>query len=247
MKSSLQRNLLIAAVLLFLGGGLFLLRKQGPRPAPTEAVPTGSPSVVTGIIPQETQSFGPRAQGSRSPLDSASRDQKSRESLETMSRLLAKAFNPSTTLEEVVSELKKTGQKPFVTRSENPATGRMMIVRTKSPLPGTRYFHAQYFTDEQNKVFVQHMSFEFKPGPDSLREAVQTAMRSFRLGQPREQKADFLQWDLDDDYVLWIKRKSAEDLTDDPFNAYDPEKDDGTVQVAMEMKIHGDAEEGHEH
>lgn len=80
-----------------------------------------------------------------------------------------------------------------------------------------------------------------------MQEAVQAATNNFRLGQATEQKSDFIQWNLDDDYVLWIKKKSAIDLEDDPFNAYDPAKDVGTVQMSVEMKIHGDAHEGHEH
>lgn len=169
-------------------------------------------------------------------------------SLQAMSLILMDAARGNKNFDRIVSKLKQTGQNPTVTRDGNPATGDMFIVRTQNPLPGTRYFHAQYFTDENKNRFVQHMSFEFKPGPTSMNDAVQTAMQSFSLGQPKDRKADFAQWDLDEDYILWIKQKSAADLKDDPFKAYDPKTDIGTVQITIELKIHEDEEHsGHAH
>jgi hypothetical protein len=168
-------------------------------------------------------------------------------SLDQMSMILKQALTRGTKYEDVISLLQRSGQDPVVTRSSNSSTGELLIVRTKNPMPGTRYFHGQYFTDEQGERFVQHMSFEFRPGPNSMKEAVQAATQTFGLSAPKEQKGDFVQWDLNDDYVLWIKQKGARDLQDNPFNAYDTKTDVGTVQMTVEMKIHGDGHEGDHH
>lgn len=168
-------------------------------------------------------------------------------SLSQMTYFLLDAARGNKNFERIVSDLKKSGQNPTVTRDTNPVSGDMFIIRTQSPLPGTRYFHAQYFTDENNKQFVQHMSFEFQPGPTSMSDAVQTAIRNFSLGEPSYRKGDFVQWDLDDDYTLWIKKKSAKDLKDDPFKAYDPKTDVGTIQMTVELKIHDDGDKSHSH
>lgn len=168
-------------------------------------------------------------------------------SLNTMSMILMEAARGNKNFEGIVAKLKQTGQNPVITRDANTATGEMVIIRTQNPLPGTRYFHAQYFTDEENNRFVQHMSFEFKPGPSSMSDAVRAAAENFTLGEPTERKADFVQWNLDDSYVLWIKKKSAKDLQHDPFNAHDPKKDIGTVQMAVELRIHDDEDVGHNH
>lgn len=247
MRDLSKRHLILIALLLLGSGALFLGKKKRPASADSlQRAPVTSPQ--SAAQPADSDSTGASsAKGKDEGADAAAKEREARRSLDVMSRLLSKAFAPDATMDQVFRELKATGQKPFITRSGSSATGSLRIMRTKSPLPGTRYFHAQYFTDEQGKVFPQHMSFEFRPGPHSLQEAAQAAAKNFRLGKPSERKADFIQWDLDDDYVLWIKKKSAADLQDDPFNAYDPVKDAGTTQMAVEMKIHGDSDEGHEH
>lgn len=168
-------------------------------------------------------------------------------SLNEMSSLLVDAVKGSKNFDRLVHRLRQTGQNPVLTKNDNGVTGEMVTVRTQSPLPGTRYFHAQYFTDEKNQRFVQHMSFEFKPGPTSMNDAVRAAVQNFAVGEPTDRRGDFVQWELDDNYVLWIKKKSAQDLKNDAFNAHDPATDAGTVQMAVELKVHDDETERHGH
>lgn len=161
-------------------------------------------------------------------------------SLEDMSRTLFQFTRPDSRLADLVQYLDSSRQQPLVTHNSNPDSGDMVIVRTKSPLPGTRYFHAQYFSDENNNSFVQHMSFEFKPGPTAMNDAVSAVEKAFPdLPSPKIQNGNFVQWDVPGGYVLWIKKMQSNDLQDDPFNAYTDE-DVGTVRVAMELEIHGD-------
>lgn len=158
-------------------------------------------------------------------------------SLEDMSRTLFEYTRPQSDIKALVEYLEKTRQEPMVIRDANPYSGEMAIVRTKSPLAGTRYFHAQYFADENGKGFVQHMSFEFKPGPNAMNEAVKSVQRQFRVQEPQIRRADYAQWSLSEGYILWVKKMDTPDLQDDPFNAYTP-ADKGTIRVAIEAEIH---------
>jgi len=162
------------------------------------------------------------------------------DSLENLSRTLSQVGQAPLPLKNLVEGLQKSGQEPLVVRDANPDTGEMIIVRTKSPLPGTRYFHAQYFTGEGGERFVQHMSFEFKPGPQSMSEAIASVEKTFpNLSRPKVKREDYVQWSLDRDYIVWVKKMSLADLRDDPFNAYSA-ADNGTIRVAVELEIHGE-------
>jgi hypothetical protein len=163
--------------------------------------------------------------------------------LSNMVQMVSQFTQAPNRLEELLRYLKNSGQDPMLTRDNNPYTGDMMIVRTNNPFPGTRYFHAQYFQNASGEPFVQHMSFEYKPGSTALADAVTAIKNTFpNLSDPTVQSADYVQWKLDDDYILWIKKLGPEDLKDDPFNAYAPQ-DVGTVRVAVELEIHGSENE----
>lgn len=159
-------------------------------------------------------------------------------SLENLSSVLAQADQSSLT--NLLEQLQKSGQQPLLVRDANPDSGEMFIVRTKSPLPGTRYFHAQYFTGEDGQRFVQHMSFEFKPGPDAMEAAIATVEKSFtNLTRPIAKRPDYVKWGMNDKYIVWVKKMTADELKDDPFNSYSL-NDEGTIRVAVELEIHGD-------
>ena len=51
------------------------------------------------------------------------------------------------------------------------------------------------------------------------------------------QTPDFVKWDLDEHRIIWVKKMGAEDLRDDPFNAYTA-ADIHTIRVAVEPEIH---------
>ena len=162
------------------------------------------------------------------------------QSLETMGRTLGQVTQTSFTLKRLLEDLQKTGQQPLVAHDANPDTGEMLIVRTKSPLPGTRYFHAQYFTGDDGERFVQHMSFEYKPGPDAMAEAIAAVKNHFpNLSQPMVEREDYVKWTLDRDYIVWVKKMTMDELKHDPFNSYST-ADNGTIRIAVELEVHGD-------
>lgn len=243
MQRSVTLLIIVAAVAL----GLWGREKWSQSKTSAATRSTGVLSQGIGKSSSVVTNSSPAVSLSATSLPNANqyRPADSKASLNEMSLVLVDAVRGSKNFEGIVQRLKQTGQDPVITRDGSATTGEMLIVRTKNPLPGTRYFHAQYFTDENNQRFVQHMSFEFQPSATAMADAVNAAVRNFSVGEPTERKADFMQWNLDENYVLWIKKKSVKDLQHDPFNAHDPKKDVGTVQMAVELKIHDDEHEGH--
>jgi len=160
-------------------------------------------------------------------------------SLNKMSGILAEFTGEQKTLENLVAALKAQRQEPFIVKDKNEYTGEMTIVRTKNPPAGTRYFHAQYFTDENNERFVQHMSFELRPSVTAMNDAIKAVQTAFpNLGQPETQTNDFIQWNLGTGQVLWLKRLGQDDIADNPFNAYS-ESDIGSIRIAVELELEG--------
>lgn len=137
----------------------------------------------------------------------------------------------------LIDSLKQKKLSPYIMKDENPYTGSMSIVRTKSTLPGTRYFHAQLFKDEQGNDFVQHVSFEFKPGPNAFNAAKAALMKQFKItSAPTIDKEGFTSWAVGP-YSVWVKAQTLEDFKNDAFNAHDS-SDVGAVRAAAELEIH---------
>jgi hypothetical protein len=140
--------------------------------------------------------------------------------------------------EELLDSLRAAGLQPRVTEDENEDTGKMTVVRSENALPGTRYFHAQVFTDEKGQSHVQHQSFEIRPGPDSLRQALSLIRQNFPgLGRPVVQEEGYALWKTRDGRVISAKQLGPEDLEDNYYNAHTIE-DVGTVWVIQEDDPH---------
>lgn len=206
----------------------FILGKASPTALPTENLRGAS-------LPSPTSSPQPPPL----PEESAAELKKVTTSLQKMTKVLFQFGTTDQTLEGLINELKNQHQDPIQVRDSNPYTGTLILVRTQSPLPGTRYFHAQYFTDENKQSFPQHMSFEFRPGPEAMNQALEAVHEVFpQLEKPTQESADFIQWDLGNGHVLWIKRLDHQDISENPFNAY-TEADIGSIRVAVEQALEG--------
>ncbi|WP_127717896.1 hypothetical protein [Halobacteriovorax sp. HLS] len=165
-------------------------------------------------------------------------EDKSGKSLIQMSETLSLLANDNIDIEELKDNLTSKGLNLTIANDSNEHTGKMTIIRTQNTLPGTRYFHAQIFQDEEGNSFVQHMSFEYRPGIDAFEQAIATAKKYFNLNRdPDTSKDDFVSWSTKTGHVIWIKKMSKEDLENDPFNAY-TDSDVGTIKVAKELEIH---------
>lgn len=174
--------------------------------------------------------------------------QRERKSLETFSSLISEFGKSRVQINDVITQMRQSGLEPIVSVNKNDATGDMHIIRSKNSLPGARYFHAQFFTDENGEKFAQHISFEYRPSKNAFQEAVNTAIKTFGLkSKPTYQKKGFASWETGDGYVVWVKEMGATDLKNDVFNAHS-KNDIGTIRVAKELEIHGqDGHGDHEH
>lgn len=212
-----------------------------PPPAPTAAATDSASAMAdaaasdagTGAQPPGTPApvLAPRQGRLPLPAPNAS-------ALQSMVNLLAEFSRPDRSLDDLLAFLQGTKQDPLMAEDRNPYSGDMTMVRTKSPLQNTRYFHAQFFTDDQGRKFAQHISFEYKPGPHAMDNAIKAVQRAFpSLGEPSYENGEFRQWDVGNGYVVWVKRLGATDLEDNPFQTYGKE-DLGTIRVALEQNPH---------
>jgi hypothetical protein len=163
-----------------------------------------------------------------------------KKSLLALSGVMAEAASPDSTMNKIVDKLAALNIRPVVMKDSNPYTGTMNVVRTKDFLPGTRYFHAQYFSDnEGNDETLQHMSFELKPSKDAFAAAKKVAMKQFNITvKPTSENDKMIIWNVGND-VVWIKQLDAKDVKKaNPYNSYDPVKDVGTVKFVRESEIH---------
>jgi hypothetical protein len=239
----MKQPLALALLGIMLIAGAFLWKAHAPV-----ADAGGETSAVSGTPTSTAPSPAtPSTSSAAAPAPSAPTAPPSteRESLQNMARTLYEYSQPQRRFEDLLRDLQQSGQKPFVAKDRNPYTGEMSIVRTKSPFPGTRYFHAQYFSDENGEKVLQHMSFEFRPGPQAMAMATQAVQQIFpNLGRPGLNREDFKEWKLPSGYTLWIKKMDKEDLDpNNPFNVYTA-KDLGTIRVAIEEDPHPHEESG---
>lgn len=204
---------------------------------PTPFVLASSPQIKSHLHPSSSPSHLKESAGSARVPAGTPNQQKMQENMQNMVLTLSQFSKPKASITDLVSHLEKSKQKPVVTRDANPSTGEMHIVRTLKPSIGTRYFHAQFFTNDDGSSFAQHLSVEFKGGPEAMTNTIAAVQNSFGLTSPRIQNAGYALWDLPNNMIVWVKSMTREDLHDDPFNAYS-DSDVGTVRLAVEAEIH---------
>jgi hypothetical protein len=160
-----------------------------------------------------------------------------KESLKTLIHQLALAMKAPNAQDDLIQNLKDLNLNPTRNIDNNKYTGDLTIIRTENTLPGTRYFHAQYFSSKSNST-PQHLSFELRKSKNSFPLAIDMIKNEFNIsGKAKYKNKNFISWDHSDHYSVWIKVLETSDLKDDPFNAYT--KDDiGTVRIVIEEEIH---------
>lgn len=161
------------------------------------------------------------------------------QSMKKMLSVLRSAYSSTAHFEDVLTNI--ADQAPKIYRDSNPDTGEMLTIRTEKPLQGTRYVHMQYVGDVGAKThLLQHAGFEFKPGAESFSQVTEAIKQTFpELGQPTSTKPGYVRYATKNNYVLWAKTLTREDIQDDPVNAYS-ENDIGTIRVVVEKAVHED-------
>jgi hypothetical protein len=123
----------------------------------------------------------------------------------------------------------------------------MITVRTEKSLPGTRYPHTQYFTNENDVAFQQHFSIEYRPGPKAFGRTKEMAEELYGVADGKlSPDGKVITYKLGNGQILWIQEMQAKDLKGNPFNAYE-QTDVGTIRMAIEEEIHPEGDDSHDH
>ena len=199
-----------------------------PMPAPSPGSASGSASGAAANEPAHDDLPYPAVVTPHSEI----------ESLNTLAQVLFIATRPHQSMNGLVNYLKASAQDPYLVKNSNKYTGELTFVRTNSPFQGTRYFHAQYFSDQNSQPFAQHISFEFRPGPDSSKQVVDAIQKAFpNLGPAKtREKGNFTEWDAGGGYTVWTRKLTAEDIrrSNDPYSVHTAD-DVGTHLVVIEQ------------
>jgi hypothetical protein len=163
--------------------------------------------------------------------------------VKTISQAIAKRSN-STAFMQAVQAL---NLKPKFMDEGTTAVGSMITVRTHDALEGTRYLHAQFTGVKNNADYLEHVSFQIRPGSDSFQKAVEILNQFLPKNKKvKESSSDYVLYNTDDGYVAWAKIATREDLKSNNYNASSKE-DVGSVIVTIEQEIHDMDEDGHSH
>lgn len=214
------------------------------EPPPSRTQKNSSNKNYVSQSVQNSAKSSATATPSAAPINAKSLTKEEIASVDKLAKVMVSALQTSTTAKKISEHLKAAGLEPSLTENSNPSTGRMAILRTKNTLVGTRYFHSQIFSADKGKdELVQHVSFEIRPGADSMKRAQQIVGQSLpKNSQVITDNPDYKLWRLPSGYITWIKTMTKEDLKDDPFNAY-TSQDVGTIRIVTEQDI----EENHQH
>lgn len=155
-----------------------------------------------------------------------------KKSVAALMSLLARSEEVGKSPRALFDALGQAGLKPMAAKNSNEYTGTLWTVRTDNALPGTRYFHAQLFGE--GETHMQHVSFEIRPGADSMNTALELVRQANPdLGRPEIDRDGYVLWKKKGGRVISVKRLSAEELRESRFNAHAPE-DAGTIWVTSE-------------
>lgn len=221
-----------------LGIGAYLYFSQGNKVSGIAKKEITKNSNVTKVKTKEVKSQSVEKKNTDLKNSSKTIIRKKKQSLNALSDVMGQFTSDEFEMNNLTDRLTDLGLDLTVATDESISTGKMHTIRTKNTIPGTRYFHAQVFYDENDAPFVQHMSFEYEKSESAFAEAVEMAKIRFGLKKaPDYQLEGFASWKTENGYVIWVKKLEASDLKDNPYNAYTKE-DIGTVKVAIEIEIH---------
>ncbi len=155
-----------------------------------------------------------------------------------MNRYMAASFLVPDSHKNLLNYYKEKGLRPDLSQDSNPYTGKMMTIRTENSLPGTRYAHSQFFANKNEALTMQHTSIEFRPGPQAFERVNEMVQKLYQVKDGTLSKnGRFMNYKLGNGQILWVHQLGAEDLKDNPINAYE-ESDIGTIRMAIEEEIH---------
>ncbi len=245
-----KKIIILTVALMIVGGSIFFFRQSSKSDTTGEAglneeasvAPKAMTKTITKVkdnklVDQIAENEISAKSESFSKFDEFTVEEK--KALLILSSFIGDASKNDLPMDTLVDTLKELKLKPVIMKNENEYTGSLNIVRTKDALPGTRYVHAQYFEGEDTPSFLQHLSYEFRPGKKSFEMVKQSViMKNNITSAPTRESKTFVSWSVGEK-VIWIKELSLEDISQpNPINAYDVKSDVGTIRVAIENEIH---------
>lgn len=251
----MNKKLIIVAVVLLSVTAFFLYRssQNNSQHLTHESVsPEVRPAVEKKVIPEASKAAAvptPLSQPKSGKIKKTAfipRD-KAEEGLQRINTKINEIFTNKESPQELIQYFQEEKLEPEMSQTSNEYTGTMMMIRTQKSIPGVRYFHAQYMGDDPEHTFLQHFSYEFRPGPDSKERAIQSAEGTYKLSNKKiHRDGDFITYDIGDEgkYELSIEKANWESLKDDPYNAH-VKADVGTVITRIELKVHEEGENDH--
>lgn len=169
------------------------------------------------------------------------------ESVNSIVKTISQAISKKSTSTQFMKAVQALHLQPkFIDEGSN-AVGSMVTVRTNDALEGTRYLHAQFTGEKNNANYLEHISFQIRPGSDSFQKAVEILNQYLPKNKTiKESSSDYVLYNTDDGYVAWAKIATREDLKSNKYNASSKE-DVGSIIVTIEQEIHDMDDDGHSH
>lgn len=165
------------------------------------------------------------------------------ESISLITKAVGQALSKKMNSTDFMKLLTQLSLKPKFMDQGNSALGSFVTIRTHNTLDGTRYIHAQFTGEHQKADYLQHFSFQIRPGSDSFEQANKLLNQVLPKDRKiKESYNDYTLYTTADGYVAWVKIANSEDLRSNKYNAYSAE-DIGSVIVTIEQEIHGMDEE----
>ncbi len=165
------------------------------------------------------------------------------QTLLSLTTVLAEAMSLNLSPATLVRDLNLIGYQPTASKDDVAYMDSMIVIQTKNALPGSRYFRAQFFGDDEGHYQPQHVSFELQPGT-SLKDVTSALTSAFggSLPAPAYRDREWTSYKFPDGYTVWTKILNSEDIKENAISAHSPE-DVGTIQVAIEKEIAGHEDE----
>ena len=95
------------------------------------------------------------------------------ESVHNIVKMISRTIAQKSNSNQFMKAIQNLHLTPKFIDEGNNNLGSMVTVRTSNSLEGTRYIHAQFTGPKNNADYLQHISFQIRPGSNSFQKAVE--------------------------------------------------------------------------
>lgn len=166
----------------------------------------------------------------------------STDSLRILGKTFANIISNEVDINMLMDELEGMQLAPSRVEDKNEYTGNMSIIRTGKNLTGTRYFHAQFFSNDNGGHDLQHLSFDYQGDKADLARVAQNLAQYMKIkSTPEISRAEYRKYRVNDKYIFWAKIFDKGDyinMKSHPYKAYTENDIGEVILVALEQEIH---------